>query len=137
MRAELSAAMRGLIASADPAAVYTPLSDDETAKLVRLAAFTARARTSVERDGYSGDLLVMPQPEGPARLVKALRRLYGALGALGVDDKTPWAARPRYGRRSCAHYWAVRSRSGHPQSRPRSAWSPRQRIASSTIWRSW
>ena len=95
MRAELSAAMRGLIASADPAAVYTPLSDDETAKLVRLAAFTARARPAVERDGYTGDLLVMPQPEGPARLVKALRRLYGALGALGVDTDQRWSVLTR------------------------------------------
>jgi hypothetical protein len=90
MRSELAAAMCGLIGGADPGRVHEPLDDQETARLVRLASFTARARTSVERDGYSGDLLVIPQPEGPARLVKAMRRIYGALGALGADDETRW-----------------------------------------------
>jgi hypothetical protein len=90
MRAELAAAMTGLIAGADQTLVHTPLTDDETDRLVQLATFTARARTAVERDGYSGELLVLPQPEGPARLVKALRRVYGALGALGVDNDARW-----------------------------------------------
>jgi hypothetical protein len=90
MRAELATAMCGLIAGTDPSRVHSPLDEQEAANLVRLASFTARARTCVERDGYSGDLLVMPQPEGPARLVKALRRLYGALRALGADDETRW-----------------------------------------------
>ena len=50
-------------------------------RLVRLASFAARARTGVERDGYTSELEVIPQPEGPARLVKAMRRVYGALAA--------------------------------------------------------
>ena len=55
-----------------------------------LASYAARTRTIVERDGYTGELLVLPQPEGPARLVKALRRVYGGLAALGVDADTRW-----------------------------------------------
>ncbi len=91
MRAELSEAMTGLIANADRKLVHQPLTEAERDKLIKLATFAARARTGVERDGYSQELLVMPQAEGPARLVKAIRRLYGALGAIGVDDATRWA----------------------------------------------
>lgn len=91
MRFELADAMTGLIAGADLAAVHHPLSDSERDHLIRLATFAARARTGVERDGYSGELQVLPQVEGPARLVKAIRRLYGALGAIGADDETRWA----------------------------------------------
>ncbi|WP_373234862.1 DUF3854 domain-containing protein [Mycobacterium marinum] len=90
MRAELAAAMTGLIASADQAILCAPLTEQETNRLVSLASFTARARTAVERDGYSGELLVLPQPEGPARVIKALRRVYGALGAIGADDDDRW-----------------------------------------------
>ncbi|MGI8578869.1 MAG: DUF3854 domain-containing protein [Nocardioidaceae bacterium] len=91
MRAELAAAMTGLIAGADLSRVHEPLHDDERDALIRLAIFAVRARTGVERDGYSGELLVLPQVEGPARLVKAIRRLYGALGAIGADDETRWS----------------------------------------------
>jgi Domain of unknown function (DUF3854) len=90
MRTELAAAMTGLIATADLTRVHAPLNNTETEALVVLSSFTARARTVVERDGYTGELLVMPQAEGPARLIKAMRRMYGALGALGVDDATRW-----------------------------------------------
>lgn len=61
---------------------------DDTARLVRLASFAARTRTAVERDGYSSELLVMPQPEGPARLVKVLSRLHAALTVIGTDAET-------------------------------------------------
>jgi hypothetical protein len=33
---------------------------------------------------------VIPQAEGPARLVKAMRRLYGGLEAIGADEQTRW-----------------------------------------------
>jgi hypothetical protein len=95
MRTELAAAMTGLIAGADRDRIHEALDDDTVAELVRLASFAACARTVVERDGYTGELLVLPQPEGPARLVKAMRRLYGGLGALGVDDATRWAVLTR------------------------------------------
>jgi len=90
MRAELAGAMTGLIAGADRELVYGTLSDQDIRRLKDLAVFTARARTAVERDGYTKELLVMPQPEGPARLVKALRRLYGGLCAIGVDEDSRW-----------------------------------------------
>lgn len=95
MRAELATAMLGLIAGAQLNLVAAVLGKDEEQALVALSTFTARARTAVERDGYTGELLVMPQPEGPARLVKAMRQLYGALNALGVGDDTRWEVMAR------------------------------------------
>jgi len=43
----------------------------------------------------------MPQAEGPARLTKAMRRLCGALGAIGCDDETRWTVLARIAR-DCA-----------------------------------
>jgi hypothetical protein len=90
MHAELSAAMTGVITGADPAAVLTPLDDTTLDKLAKLSIYGARARTGVERNGYTKDLEVIPQPEGPARLAKSLRQLYGGLVALGIDSATRW-----------------------------------------------
>lgn len=90
MRKQLADAMTGLITGADLAAVTRPLRDGEGDLLVKLAGFAARARTAVERDGYTHDVLVIPQAEGPGRLVTALRRLYGGLEAIGVAEPDRW-----------------------------------------------
>jgi hypothetical protein len=90
MRTELAEAMLGLIAGARHGALGRDLTADETGRLVRLATFTARGRTVVERNGYTNEVLVMPQPEGPARLVKQMRRLYSGLEAIGVDPERRW-----------------------------------------------
>ena len=57
---------------------------------MRLAAYTARTRTAVIRDGYRQDVLYLPQVEGPGRLVKAYARLLGGLEAIGCDSATAW-----------------------------------------------
>lgn len=90
MRAELAEAMTGLIAGADLAKVTRPLDETETRRLVDLATFTARARTVVERDGYTRQVVVLPQPEGTGRLVGQFRRLLGGLEAIGCDTHTAW-----------------------------------------------
>ena len=63
--------------------------------------YAAKARTGVERDGYTGELQVIPLAEGPARLVKELRQLYGALDAIGVDVDERWSILARIAR-DCA-----------------------------------
>jgi hypothetical protein len=90
MRRQLADAMTGLIASADRAKVTRELAEHEQKALGQLAIYTAAARTPVERDSYTGDLLVMPQAEGPGRLALALKRIYGGLEALGVGDEKRW-----------------------------------------------
>jgi hypothetical protein len=98
MRGELAAAMTGLIHGANRDVLGRQLDDREEAALIKLATYTARARTAVERDGYSGELLVIPQAEGPARLVLGLRHLYGGLEAIGADETTRWSVVARVAR---------------------------------------
>ena len=89
MRRELEAAFLGLIASTDASRVRA-LTDQERAELVRIARYAGNGRTGVERDGYTGELLVMPSPEGPGRLVVALSQMLAALWAIGCDDDIAW-----------------------------------------------
>jgi hypothetical protein len=90
MRAELADALAGLVSAADISAVNRELSNAEQQELIRLASFTARGRTSVERDGYTRDVLYLPQVEGPGRLVTAYARLLGALTAIGCGPDLTW-----------------------------------------------
>ena len=90
MRDELADALAGLVEHADLARVNRPLSESEQHRLIRLAAYTARTRTAVVRDGYRQDVLYLPQVEGPGRLVKAYARLLGGLEAIGCDSATSW-----------------------------------------------
>jgi hypothetical protein len=98
MRSELAAAMTGLITGAGLDHVGRDLEEHEHQRLVALATYTARARTAVERDGYSHELVVIPQAEGPARLVLGLRHLYGGLEAIGANEATRWAVVSRVAR---------------------------------------
>jgi len=90
MRRELATALAGLVEHADISGVNRPRSDDEQRRLIGLAAYTARARTAVVRDGYRQDVLFLPQVEGPGRLVKAYARLLGALEAIGCGTEIAW-----------------------------------------------
>jgi hypothetical protein len=91
MRVELAGALAGLVEHVDTGKVNRPLSDDEAERLVRLATFTARARTGVARDGYHEEVQYLPQVEGPGRLVLAYARLLGGLEAIGCDEPTAWS----------------------------------------------
>jgi len=95
MRQELADALGGLVKYADLTRVNRPLTDDEQTRLIRLAAFTARARTAVVRDGYQREITYLPQVEGPGRLVKAFARLLGGLEAIGCDEAIAWATLTR------------------------------------------
>jgi len=55
-------------------------------RLLDLAQFTAKGRTAVRRDGYTKALKSLPEPEGPARLVKQFQKLL--LGLCAVRGKT-------------------------------------------------
>ena len=89
-----------------PRAGHAPPSDaGEEKTLVELAEFTARVRTAVERDGYTGELLVMPQPEGPARLVKATAPAStGRSSRSASDEDTRWSVLGRVARRLRARH---------------------------------
>lgn len=58
--------------------------------LAELTDIITRARSGVARDGYSRDLLYLPEPEAPTRLAKQLAQLGAALLALGVSEAETW-----------------------------------------------
>ena len=90
MRDELAAAVGGLFAGIELPEHQPDLSDDETDRLVSLASLAARARSGVERDGRTREIELIPDAEAPARLVQALRRLYGGLLVIGVARDDAW-----------------------------------------------
>ncbi len=68
MRAELSEAVSRLMTAIDFTREPSKLTGDERDRLVSLASFVARCRSSVERDGYSREIDLIPDPEAPGRL---------------------------------------------------------------------
>jgi len=90
MRRELAAAVSGLFAGLELPSEPAAIDDDETERLVALASLAARARSAVERDSYRREIELIPDPEAPARIAQALRRLYGGMLAVGVDRAAAW-----------------------------------------------
>jgi hypothetical protein len=88
MRAEFSTAVAGLFAA--PLRKPRDRDDAETERLIALATLTVRCRSAVERDGYSRDIELIPEPEAPTRLVIVLDRLLAGLDAIGVQRETAW-----------------------------------------------
>jgi hypothetical protein len=57
---------------------------ETTEWLVDLSTLAVRCRSSVDRDGYSREIELVPDPEMPARLALVLWRLLRAMTAIGV-----------------------------------------------------
>jgi len=58
--------------------------------LIALATFVVRARSAVERDGYSREIELIPGAEAPTRLVIVLDRLLAGLDSIGCDREQAW-----------------------------------------------
>jgi Helix-turn-helix domain len=84
MRKELADATAALLARSQDREPRE-LSEDEEGTLVALAMLIARIRSSVERDGYSRDIELIPDPEVPTRLVLTLAQLLAGLDVIGVE----------------------------------------------------
>jgi hypothetical protein len=82
MRADLAAAAATVLADLRSPRERTA---DETDRLIALATFVVRARSAVERDGYSREIELVPGSEAPTRLVIVLDRLLAGLDAIGCD----------------------------------------------------
>jgi hypothetical protein len=65
------------------------LPDSFTEPLIVLADIVTRSRSGVARD-YNANLMYLPEPEAPTRLVKQLAQLGAAALALGVDVDETW-----------------------------------------------
>jgi hypothetical protein len=83
MRAELAAAVGGLVGCVDPNLAW-PIADDEISVLVGAADIVTYSRTAVERD-YRGDVIDAHAPEMPTRFAKQLAQLVRGGLALGME----------------------------------------------------
>jgi hypothetical protein len=74
MRSELADAARSVLEHLDQP---RQRDDDETDRLIALATLVVRARSAVERDGYSREIELVPGSEAPTRLVIVLAQRRG------------------------------------------------------------
>jgi hypothetical protein len=91
MRGELGAAVRGVLAGVDVGrARALDLAETQRTRLVHLATLAVRCRSAVERDGYTREIELIPEPEAPGRLTLTLARVFTALREIGVEDAGAW-----------------------------------------------
>jgi hypothetical protein len=91
MRHQLGAAVRNVLAGIDTGRTKElDLTDTERVRLMHLATFAVRCRSAVERDGYTREIEIVPEPEAPGRLGLNLGRLLAALTTIGVDRAQAW-----------------------------------------------
>lgn len=88
MRSELADAAQSVLADLKPPRAR---DDAETDALIALSTFVVRARSAVERDGYSREIELVPGAEAPTRLVIVLDRLLAGLDAIGADRSEAFA----------------------------------------------
>jgi hypothetical protein len=82
MRQELAGAVRDALADLREPRGRT---DEETDRLISLVTLVVRARSAVERDGYSREIELVPGSEAPTRLIIVLDRLLAGLDAVGCE----------------------------------------------------
>jgi DNA-binding MarR family transcriptional regulator len=88
MRRALAAAVSGFLSRAlDPP---HPLGEEERTALISFATLAVRARSAVERDSYSREIELIPDPEAPTRLIVVLERLLDGLDVIGVPRPDAW-----------------------------------------------
>lgn len=88
MRKELAAAVHQLFEHVTT--MPRELTAAESEHLVALATLVVRARSAVERDNYSREIELVPEPEAPTRLIVALDRMLAGLDAIGCDRTQAW-----------------------------------------------
>ena len=82
-------------------------------RLIALATLVVRARSAVERDGYTREIELVPGSEAPTRLVIVLDRLLAGLDAIGLRPRRRVAHRhARWRSTACRRSaWRVLERS--------------------------
>jgi hypothetical protein len=88
MRAELLAAVAAVFAQSPASPV--PLSPGQSEALTSVAILAVKARSALIRDARTRGVEVLPGSESPARLVKALERLFSGMRSLGIEDADAW-----------------------------------------------
>jgi hypothetical protein len=90
MRDELRQEVRRFVealplkAATDQALTHATHVKEEMEWLPLVAEFASRCRSAVERDSYTREVVFVPDPEGPARLVRSAAQLLRGLATIGV-----------------------------------------------------
>ena len=66
------------------------LTDSDRDRLVTVADLVTMARSPIERDRYSREIELVPDPEAPARFALILASLLEGLYAIGVEREHAW-----------------------------------------------
>jgi hypothetical protein len=90
MRSELAGAIDRVLRSISMAELTWEVDDATKGRLVSLATLAARCRSAVERDPYSREITLVPEPEAPARLARVLLRLFASLRLIGTSEAAAW-----------------------------------------------
>ena len=90
MRAELADAVEAVLGDVQTGWLANDADADTTERLVKIATLAVRCRSAVERDGYTREVQLVPEPEAPARLALVLLRLLNGLRAIGLDSGAAW-----------------------------------------------
>jgi hypothetical protein len=98
IRSELREAMTAFLDGVDPTA--GALSPDVMEEIVAVSRYATQGRTGVERDGYSREIVVLPELEVPTRFAKAVAALASALMAMGYTERDALEVVARVGRDS-------------------------------------
>jgi hypothetical protein len=98
IRGDLREAMTSYIAGVDPS--QGELATDVLSEIVRVSRYATQGRTGVERDGYTHEVLVIPELEVPTRFAKAIASLASALLAMGYTEAAALEVVARVGRDS-------------------------------------
>jgi hypothetical protein len=91
MRGVLAEAATAVLAQVDTELPPRDLAVSEIDGLIDLATFAVRARSAVERDGYTRQVVVMPTPEAPSRLAGSLSTLLAGLESIGAPVADAWS----------------------------------------------
>jgi len=84
MESELAAAVAAYFMGLSIPNELPVLEDSERDYLIDLSTFVVRCRSSVERDSYSREIELVPDPEVPGRLAITLAQLLAGLKVAGV-----------------------------------------------------
>lgn len=90
MRAELADAVEAVLGDVQTGWLANEADAETTERLVKIATLAVRCRSAVERDGYTREVQLVPEPEAPARLALVLLRLLNGLRAIGLDTEAAW-----------------------------------------------